>query len=111
MIKRRVKARPKSTTYTGYFVELDLSKIYNELDNISLIKFFIKMKRQLTSILLFSALLVGGASTFVSCTDHESDSAYDTSVSQIAKLTELNKWLGELKETNPDLKSAIDARI
>ena len=69
------------------------------------------MKRQLTSILLFSALLVGGASTFVSCTDNESDSAYDTSVSQIAKLTELNKWLGELKETNPDLASAIDARI
>ena len=69
------------------------------------------MKRKLTSILLFSALLVGGASTFVSCTDHESDSAYDTSVSQIAKLTELNKWLGELKETNPDLASAIDARI
>lgn len=69
------------------------------------------MKRQLTSILLFSALLVGGASTFVSCTDHESDSTYDTSVSQIAKLTELNKWLGELKETNPDLKTAIDARI
>lgn len=69
------------------------------------------MKRQLTSILLFSALLVGGASTFVSCTDNESDSAYDTSVSQIAKLTELNKWLGELKETNPDLKTAIDARI
>ena len=69
------------------------------------------MKRQLTSILLFSALLVGGASTFVSCTDNESDSAYDTSVSQIAKLTELNKWLGELKETNSDLASAIDARI
>lgn len=69
------------------------------------------MKRQLTSILLFSALLMGGASTFVSCTDHESDSAYDTSVSQIAKLTELNKWLGELKETNRDLASAIDARI
>lgn len=54
---------------------------------------------------------MGGASTFVSCTDHESDSAYDTSVSQIAKLTELNKWLGALKETNPDLASAIDARI
>lgn len=69
------------------------------------------MKRQLTSILLFSALLVGGASTFVSCTDHESDSAYDTSVSQIAKLTELNKWLGKLKEEKPDLASAIDARI
>ena len=69
------------------------------------------MKRQLTSILLFSALLVGGASTFVSCTDHESDSAYDTSVSQIAKLTELNQWLGKLKEENPDLASAIKARI
>lgn len=69
------------------------------------------MKRQLTSILLFSALLMGGASTFVSCTDHESDSAYDTSVSQIAKLTELNKWLGELKENYPGLASAIDARI
>ena len=69
------------------------------------------MKRQLTSILLFSALLVGGASTFVSCTDNESDSAYDTSVSQIAKLTDLNKWLGELKETNRNLASAIDARI
>lgn len=45
MIKRRVTARPKSTTYTGYFVELDLSKIYNELDNISLIKFFIKNEK------------------------------------------------------------------
>lgn len=69
------------------------------------------MKRQLTSILLFSALLVGGASTFVSCTDNESDSAYDTSVSQIAKLTELNQWLGQLKKDHPDLASAIDARI
>lgn len=76
------------------------------------------MKRQLTSILLFSALLVGGASTFVSCTDHESDSAYDTSVSladaiakQKSDLTKLNDWLGELKEKNPTLADAIDARI
>ena len=45
MIKRRVTARPKSTTYTGYFVELDLSKTYSELDNISLIKFFIKNEK------------------------------------------------------------------
>ena len=35
------------------------------------------MKRQLTSILLFSALLVGGASTFVSCKDYDSDAAYE----------------------------------
>lgn len=76
------------------------------------------MKRQLTSILLFSALLVGGASTFVSCTDHESDSAYNTSVSladaiakQKSDLTKLNEWLGELKEKNPSLAKAIDARI
>lgn len=76
------------------------------------------MKRQLTSILLFSALLVGGASTFVSCTDHESDSAYNTSVSladaiaqQKDSLTRLNAWLGELKTKNPSLADAIDARI
>lgn len=76
------------------------------------------MKRQLTSILLFSALLVGGASTFVSCTDHESDSAYNTSVSladaiakQKSDLTKLNEWLGELKDQNPSLAGAIDARI
>lgn len=76
------------------------------------------MKRQLTSILLFSALLVGGASTFVSCTDHESDSAYDTSVSladaiakQKSDLTALNDWLGKLKKENPTLADAIDARI
>lgn len=76
------------------------------------------MKRQLTSILLFSALLVGGASTFVSCTDHESDSAYNTSISladaiakQESDLTKLNEWLGELKTQNPTLADAIDARI
>lgn len=76
------------------------------------------MKRQLTSILLFSALLVGGASTFVSCTDHESDSAYNTSISladaiakQKSDLTDLNLWLGTLKEENPSLAKAIDARI
>lgn len=76
------------------------------------------MKRQLTSILLFSALLVGGASTFVSCTDHESDSAYNTSVSladaiakQKADLLNLNEWLGELKKQKPSLADAIDARI
>ena len=76
------------------------------------------MKRQLTSILLFSALLVGGASTFVSCTDHESDSAYNTSVSladaiakQKSDLTDLNDWLGQLKKDNPTLADAIDVRI
>ena len=60
-----------------------------ELDNISLIKFFIKMKRQLTSILLFSALLVGGASTFVSCKDYDSDAAYEAQA-------QANKTIAEL---------------
>ena len=76
------------------------------------------MKRQLTSILLFSAFLVGGASTFVSCTDHESDSAYNTSISladaikqQESDLLKLNEWLGELKKQQPSLAEAIDSRI
>ena len=38
------------------------------------------MKRQLTSILLFSALLMGGASTFVSCKDYDSDAAYEAEI-------------------------------
>lgn len=73
------------------------------------------MKRQLTSILLFSALLVGGASTFVSCTDHESDSAYNTSISladaiakQKAELTKLNSDLEKKHDTD---KEALEERI
>lgn len=75
------------------------------------------MKRQLTSILLFSALLVGGASTFVSCTDHESDSAYNTSISladAIAKekqaLIEITNQL-ETKADHAADKQALEARI
>ncbi len=75
------------------------------------------MKRQLTSILLFSALLVGGASTFVSCTDHESDSAYNTSISladAIAKekqaLIDITKTL-ETKADHAADKAALEARI
>lgn len=73
------------------------------------------MKRQLTSILLFSALLVGGASTFVSCTDHESDSAYNTSISladaiakQKAELTKLNS---DLEKKHDDDNKALSDRI
>lgn len=78
------------------------------------------MKRQLTSILLFSALLVGGASTFVSCTDHESDSAYNTSISladaiakQKAELTDLNNELAKKvdKATDALEKKALSDRI
>ena len=64
------------------------------------------MKRQLTSILLFSALLVGGASTFVSCTDHESDSAYNTSISLADAIA---KQKAELTKLNSDLENKHDA--
>ena len=78
------------------------------------------MKRKLTSILLFSALLAGGASTFVSCTDNESDNAYNASVSladviaqQKAELTELNTKLAQKvdQSTYDQEKAALEARI
>lgn len=75
------------------------------------------MKRQLTSIMLFSALLVGGASTFVSCTDNESDSAYNTSISladAIAKekqaLIDITNTL-ETKADHAADKEALERRI
>ena len=63
------------------------------------------MKRQLTSIFLFSALLMGGASTFVSCTDHESDNAYNASISIADAVA---KQLDALKLANQQLQANID---
>ena len=63
------------------------------------------MKRQLTSILLFSTLLMGGASTFVSCTDHESDNAYNASISIADAVA---KQLDALKLANQQLQANID---
>ena len=63
------------------------------------------MKRQLTSILLFSALLMGGASTFVSCTDHESDAAYNTSISIADAVT---KQIEALKTADQRLQDKIN---
>ena len=88
-----------------YFVMKVISGSTLELDNISLIKFFIKMKRQLTSILLFSALLMGGASTFVSCTDHESDAAYEVTGS-IAD--QLNKQAADLQTQINAIKGILN---
>ena len=70
------------------------------------------MKRQLTSILLFSALLMGGASTFVSCTDHESDAAYEVTGSIADQLknhaTEFQGYIntlnGNVDQLQKDLK-------
>lgn len=63
------------------------------------------MKRQLTSILLFSALLMGGASTFVSCTDHESDAAYEVTGS-IAD--QLNKQAADLQTQINAIKGILN---
>lgn len=68
------------------------------------------MKRQVTSILLFSALLVGGASTFVSCKDTESDALYDSNgkvAEVIAKQAKDISYLADMlaKETK-DRKDA-----
>ena len=69
------------------------------------------MKRQVTSILLFSTLLMGGASTFVSCTDHESDNAYNASISiadAVAKQLDALKLANQqLQANNDDLKSDV----
>lgn len=68
------------------------------------------MKRQVTSILLFSALLVGGASTFVSCKDTESDALYESNgkiaevlADQAKKISDLS---GQLAQETTDRKDA-----
>lgn len=68
------------------------------------------MKRQVTSILLFSALLMGGASTFVSCKDTESDALYDSNgkvAEVIAKQAkEISDLSGQLANETKDRKNA-----
>ena len=68
------------------------------------------MKRQVTSILLFSALLVGGASTFVSCKDTESDALYDSN-GKVAKVIadqakQISDLSGQLAQETKDRKDA-----
>lgn len=68
------------------------------------------MKRQVTSILLFSALLMGGASTFVSCKDTESDALYDSNgkvAEVIAKQAkDISDLSGQLAKETKDRKDA-----
>lgn len=68
------------------------------------------MKRQVTSILLFSALLVGGASTFVSCKDTESDALYDSNgkVAEVIakKAKDISDLAGKLAQETKDRKDA-----
>lgn len=83
------------------------------------------MKRQLTSILLFSALLVGGASTFVSCKDYDSDAAYEAQAQanktiaqliaqQAQDVLDLNRKLEAIKScscTDAHTKELIEQQI
>ena len=62
------------------------------------------MKRQLTSILLFSALLMGGASTFVSCKDYDSDAAYEAQA-------QANKTIAQLIAQQAKDVKALSAAI
>lgn len=68
------------------------------------------MKRQVTSILLFSALLMGGASTFVSCKDTESDALYDSNgkvAEVIAKQAkDISDLAGKLAQETKDRQDA-----
>lgn len=68
------------------------------------------MKRQVTSILLFSALLMGGASTFVSCKDTESDALYDSNgkVAEVIanQAKDISDLAGKLAQETKDRKEA-----
>ena len=70
------------------------------------------MKRQVTSILLFSALLMGGASAFVSCTDHDSDASYEVDGSIADQLKkhadEFQGYINTLRGNITDLEGRIN---
>lgn len=68
-------------------------------------------KRSLTNFLLISALMLGGATTFVSCKDYDSDAAYDLNdqwnkkfadivEDQEQKLKDINTKLEQIKQCN-----------
>ena len=64
------------------------------------------MKRKLTSILLMSALLVGGASTFVSCKDFDGDSVAENN----AKVAGLDALLQQKIQELNELKTKVDGQ-
>ena len=66
------------------------------------------MKRKLTSILLMSALLVGGASTFVSCKDYDGDQAAVTNANVKGLSDKLNEQIAALEAVRVDLAKKAD---
>ncbi|MDY4854121.1 MAG: hypothetical protein SO188_15140 [Prevotella sp.] len=65
------------------------------------------MKRKLTSILLMSALLVGGASTFVSCKDYDGDTIGEYTSDLARKIAEQEAALIKLAGDNQALHDQI----
>ncbi len=66
------------------------------------------MKRKLTSILLMSALLVGGASTFVSCKDYDGDQAAVTNANVKGLSDKLDEQIAALEAVKGDLAKKAD---
>ena len=68
------------------------------------------MKRKLTSILLMSALLVGGASTFVSCKDYDGDQAAVTNASVKGLSDKLQEQITALENLKTDINTKLDGK-
>ena len=66
------------------------------------------MKRKLTSILLMSALLVGGASTFVSCKDYDGDQAAVTNANVKGLSEKLEEQIAALEAAKVELAKKAD---
>ena len=66
------------------------------------------MKRKLTSILLMSALLVGGASTFVSCKDYDGDQAAVTNANVKGLSDKLQEQIAALEAAKVELAKKAD---
>lgn len=66
------------------------------------------MKRKLTSILLMSALLVGGASTFVSCKDFDGDSVAENNAKVAGLDAKLKEQIAALEAVRGDLAKKAD---
>ena len=66
------------------------------------------MKRKLTGIMLMSALLVGGASTFVSCKDYDGDQAAVTNANVKGLSDKLNEQIAALEAVKVDLAKKAD---
>lgn len=68
------------------------------------------MKRKLTSILLMSALLVGGASTFVSCKDYDGDQAAVTNANVKGLSDKLQEQITALENLKTDINTKLDGK-